>query len=171
MVTVPGDNVSFRADDAAKWAGGVLPPSDIEAVINALALRLTWPLLPIAYNDKGSRTTSQFAFIGDTGMGSTKGLLMVAPGSIRAHSLMVKIDTATDGDVTFEVRVDNVNQPDLELEFLAGGGVGLKSGYEFSASGSSTFSAGQFLSIRENETGDMAWSKMIGVIWIELDPE
>lgn len=129
------------------------------------------PLCGLSYNDITARTADAWLRIGHTQMSSTEGFVMPYDGAIRAHSVSVDIQTATSGDVTFEVRINNSNQASLELQFTAAGGTGVKNGRVTVAAGAVTFSAGDIIQVRANEAiGIMGWDDVMGTIFVEFDP-
>ena len=93
---------------------------------------------------------------------SSKGYIMHKGGSIISHTTQVTITTATSGNVTFEVRVNDVNQSLLENEFASTLSTGEKSSYVSVDFGRVSFSAGDKISVKSIETGTMAWDETIG---------
>lgn len=141
---------------------------DITALSGYVAIEHVKPRVALIYNDPSARSSDQWAKYGNTPMSATEGIPMPRAGSIIDHSLSVEITTATAGDVTFEVRIENSNQAAFELEFTSAGGTGVKQGR---VSGSAAFSAGNFITVRENESagGTMAWDDLMGMIVVEFD--
>lgn len=130
-------------------------------------------LVAFVYNRPQAGSSDQNQLWGQTPASgvSGDGIIMPSAGSVIAHTTSVDITLDTDGDVTFEVQIDNVNASALENEFLATGGTGRKTAVNNVARNTSgaTFTSGQNLSVLANETGTMAWDDVFGVVVAQLD--
>jgi len=118
------------------------------------------------YGDPNSTAIDYYVMSGQVRFSSTKGYVMHKDGSILSHSTSVKITTATSDDVTFEIRINDVNQSLLENEFLSSLGTGEKSSYVNVDFGRVPFSAGDFIGVKANETGTMVWDDVLGYVEI-----
>ena len=125
-------------------------------------------ILPYGSGAAGSSDSYMYA-VGITIFTSSKGYVMHKSGSIIAHSTHVTITTATSGDVTFEVRVNDTNQSSLENAFASSLSTGVKSSYVSVDVGRAIFSAGDKITVFANEDGTMAWDETIGYLEIEFD--
>lgn len=102
-------------------------------------------------------------------MTSTIGYRMPKSGSIVRHSCLVNVTTATGGDTTFEIRVNNTNKASLELEFLASAGTGVKSKNVSVERNSIPFAEGDIIQVFMNETTTMVWDSVIGFFEVIFD--
>lgn len=102
-------------------------------------------------------------------MTSTIGYRMPKAGSIVRHTCLVNVTTATSDDVTMEIRVNNTNQSDLELEFASSGGTGVKSKNRSVDRNKIPFAEGDIIQVYMNETGTMVWDSVIGSFEVIFD--
>jgi hypothetical protein len=123
----------------------------------------------IPYSFEAAQSVDTWMRFGETQPASDEGMRMAKAGSIVTHSTFTDVQLATTGDVTFEVRINNVNQASLENEFTSGEGTGKKSKSVTVARDSVTFSAGDLLTAVANETGTMGWAAVIGYIEVVFD--
>lgn len=123
----------------------------------------------IPYNHPDSSGSDTWMQFGETFMTTASGMRMARDGSITAHSTHTNVTTATSGDVTFEVRINNSNQASLENEFLSAGGTGQRSTSKTVARGSVAFSAGDIIHMIAIENGTMVWDDVMGYIEVMFD--
>lgn len=108
-------------------------------------------------------------YFGSVSATAASGMRMARDGSIIAHSTHLALTTATSGDVTLEVQINNVNQGTLENEFLAALGVGQTDASVTVVRDSVPFSAGDIIHLMANVTGTMQWDNVMGYIEVVFD--
>lgn len=150
--------------DQLQTIGGVSKLNDMLRTLFALGSRVTF-----TYSLAASTSADAYAKWGEVTGTSSIGLRMPASGSIVRHSCLMNISTATTGDVTAEVRVNDVNASLLELEFASSLGTGVTSKNTNTARTSISFSSGDIVQIFLNETGTMVWDSVIGFIEVIFD--
>ncbi len=130
-------------------------------------------LVAFVYNQASPGSTNQNMRWGNVPAGgaSGDGIIMPSAGSVVAHTTSVDITSAVSGDVTFEVEIENTNASAVENEFAFGLGTGRATLVTNVArnTGGATFSSGDNIAVRANETGDMAWDDVFGVVVVQLD--
>ena len=155
-------------------------PLRLEQLSTAEGVRALNDMLETLYN-LGSRQSLQYgeatstsadayaAFVDGVLGTATAGIRMHKAGSILGHSVLTDVTTATSGDVTFEVRVNDANQAALELEFDSADGTGVASMSRIEPRHSVSFAVGDLISVFMNETGTMVWQNTIGFIEVQFD--
>jgi len=130
-------------------------------------------VVAFVYNRSTAASSDQNMKWGNTSASgvSGDGIIMPKAGSVISHTTSIDITAATSGAVTLEVEIDNVIITTLENEFLASGGTGRKTAIKNISRNTSgaTFTAGQNLSVRANETGIMEWDDIFGVVLVQFD--
>ena len=121
------------------------------------------------YSLAASTSADAYAKWGETVATSTIGLVMPSAGSVVHHTCGMNITTATSGDVTAELRINDTNQSDAELEFNSSLGTGVTSDNIIIARHNVTFSAGDLIQINLNLTGTMTWASVIGTVEVMFD--
>lgn len=121
------------------------------------------------YSLSASTSADAYAKWGETQGASTIGLRMSNPGSIVHHACLMNITTATSGDVTSEIRINDTNQSELEVEFNSSLGTGVTSADNIAARHEVAFSKGDLIQAHLNLTGTMTWASVIGYIEVIFD--
>jgi len=124
----------------------------------------------LQYGLDASTSADAYAAFMDGVVGtSTIGVRMPAGGSIVRHSCLMNVTTATTGDVTSEVRINNTNQASLEVEFDSADGTGVASDDAQVERHKVSFSRGDLLQVHLNLTGTMTWEDVIGTLELIFD--
>ena len=122
------------------------------------------------YGDIGLTSGDDYLFLMDTvQMSSTIGYRMLRSGSIVGHSTLINIIDDNNGDMTFEVRINDVNQASLETEFLSSLGTGVKSDSVTFARHNANFVAGDIIQIFAQETGQMSYTNAVGYFEVQFN--
>ncbi len=121
------------------------------------------------YSLSASTSADAYAKWGETVATSTIGLVMPSAGSVVHHACLMNITTATSGDVTSEIRVNDTNQSIAELEFNSSLGTGVANKNILIARHDLTFSAGDIIQVYLNLTGTMTWASVIGQVEVVFD--
>lgn len=121
------------------------------------------------YSLSASTSADAYGKWGETVATSSIGLYMPEGGSIVHHVCQMNITTATTGDVTSEIRVNDTNQSDAELEFNSSLGTGVASKDVLLDRHVVTFSEGDIIQPYLNLTGTMTWASVIGYIEVVFD--
>lgn len=125
----------------------------------------------IQYSLSASTSADAYAKLGEVQTSATIGLRMASKGSITNHSCLMNVTTATSGDVTSEVRINDTNQSSIELEFNSSAGTGVASNHIHAARHAVTFDDGDLVQIFLNETGTMVWENVVGFIEVVFDDD
>jgi hypothetical protein len=121
------------------------------------------------YSLSASTSADAYAKWGETQGTSTIGLRMSSPGSVVHHSCLMNITTATSGDVTAEIRVNDTNQSNAEIEFNSSLGTGVASDDVLIDRHAVSFSDGDLIQAHLNLTGTMTWASVVGFIEVVFD--
>jgi hypothetical protein len=144
--------------------------AELQRILRALSNEGKTVLLP--YGESSAVVVSSY-LNGVDGVAFTAsiGYRMHKQGSIIGHSTLANITTATSGDVTFEVRVNDTNKSELENEFASGDGTGVASKNNKAPRFEVPFNEGDIITVRATLTGTMGWTSVIGFVEVQFDDE
>lgn len=121
------------------------------------------------YSLVASTSADAYAKWGETTATSTIGIPMSGSGSIIHHALLMNVTTATSGDVTGEVRINDTNQSAGEVEINSSLGTGVQKNQTLIKRHDITFAEGDLLQVHLNVTGTMTYASAIGFVEVLFD--
>lgn len=121
------------------------------------------------YSLASSTSADAYTKWGETVSTATIGIVMPSKGSVVHHSCGMNITTASSGDVTAELRVNNINKSAGEVEFNSSLGTGVTNQNQAMARHDIAFDTGDLVQIILNLTGTMTWESVIGTIEVLFD--
>ena len=123
----------------------------------------------IAFGSTTAMSADGYLALHGVTMSSTVGLVMHRPGSVIGFSVQVNLTSTVSGDVTFQVHKGGVAFSALNLEFLSSLGTGVANASIVASAAQHVFAAGDILAVYADETGDMAWNNVLGLLEVQYD--
>lgn len=125
------------------------------------------------FGDWDYKTAGDYAYFEGVKTTNLSAPVMWRSGKVVGYSASVNIVNATSGNLGIKLRkfYANASNTDLaEFKFYSGLGTGWMSNYTtFSRSSGGSFQAGDKLTIKEAETGNMGWDDLIVCAEVQFD--